>query len=338
MDVAWGQVGPHLADIWGGCLRAIDDIKDSVRDEAKVTLKTLGKLTVGGGPTGGGGGGVEGRGSVTWQNGAVRGCPSRALSSFASACTRPPPPTAPLSRPPSPLPFLPPPPPQMRLCNPELSLASEGRATMNVVVPFLLREGEPAVARCSPSPGRPPLPHPPPSPSSLQHGVAGCAACRSTRVLYPPATARPYPLPPTPQTHTYSGLPPPLQALPASSRRRKPSAWCTLPPSLRCVPSCVYQWMGSVRSGPPGVCVSNSAVTDGGNMGGTTSSMCFGWLWGRRGGEEETLPGTSVVPCVAISAPPLFLLHRGVDACGCVCVLMAPSRLLASSCGLICPS
>ena len=32
--------------MWGACLRAIDDIKDSVRDEANVTLKTLGKLTV----------------------------------------------------------------------------------------------------------------------------------------------------------------------------------------------------------------------------------------------------------------------------------------------------
>ena len=30
---------------------------------------------------------------------------------------------------------------QMRLCNPELTPTSEGRATMGVVVPFLLREG-----------------------------------------------------------------------------------------------------------------------------------------------------------------------------------------------------
>ncbi len=43
---SYKEIGVHVEPLWGACLRAIDDIKDSVRDEAVITLKTLGKLTV----------------------------------------------------------------------------------------------------------------------------------------------------------------------------------------------------------------------------------------------------------------------------------------------------
>jgi proteasome component ECM29 len=42
----FGEVSQYLAAMWAACLRAIDDIKDTVRADAMTTLKTLGKLTV----------------------------------------------------------------------------------------------------------------------------------------------------------------------------------------------------------------------------------------------------------------------------------------------------
>ena len=37
----WAQLGPHLEGMWGMTLRALDDIKDSVRAAAAVTLRAL---------------------------------------------------------------------------------------------------------------------------------------------------------------------------------------------------------------------------------------------------------------------------------------------------------
>jgi hypothetical protein len=42
----WGQLGRHLAAMWGMTLRALDDIKDSVRAAAAATLRSLRSATL----------------------------------------------------------------------------------------------------------------------------------------------------------------------------------------------------------------------------------------------------------------------------------------------------
>lgn len=43
---SYPEVGPHLEALWKSCLRAIDDIKDSVRETALDTMRSLGRLSL----------------------------------------------------------------------------------------------------------------------------------------------------------------------------------------------------------------------------------------------------------------------------------------------------